>query len=126
MAKNQTQRLKPEIITEDTKCCSAITALSDYKPSQTKYAKAELTSACEEVAEARKSEAQADADAITARERTVRAEWAFHNLILGSKRQIVAQYGEDSDEVKAAGLKKKSEYKRPSRRNKITPLDKAA
>ena len=125
MAKNESQRLKPESVTEDTKRCNAIVAMSDYKPSQAKYAKGELTAACTEVTDARKAEAEADADAIKTRERTVRAEWALHNLVLGAKEQVVAQYGNEADEVKTVGLKKKSEYKRPTRKN-VTPLSKAA
>jgi hypothetical protein len=48
-----------------------------------------------------------------ARDAANAAEWALHNLILGAKDQVIAQYGEDSDQVQAIGLKKKSEHKRP-------------
>jgi hypothetical protein len=44
------------------------------------------------------------------------AEWEFHNAILGAKTQVTAQFGDDSDELAALGLKKKSEYKSPTRR----------
>ena len=43
-------------------------------------------------------------------------EWEFHNAMLGAKMQVTAQFGDDSDEVQAIGLKKKSEYKAPTRR----------
>ena len=71
----------------------------------------------------RKTESQANAAADVARQAALRAEWFFHNLVLGAKGQVKAQYGEDSDEMKTIGLKKKSEYKRPVRRK---TLDKAA
>lgn len=67
-------------------------------------------------ADARTAEAKADATAKLARQAAMRAEWTFHNLVLGAKGQVKAQYGEDSDEMKTIGLKKKSEYKRPARR----------
>ncbi|MDT5263372.1 MAG: hypothetical protein QOC61_2376, partial [Acidobacteriota bacterium] len=35
-----------------------------------------------------------------------------------SKIQVTAQFGDNSDEVAAVGLKKKSEYKKPTRRSK--------
>ena len=47
-------------------------------------------------------------------------EWEFHNLILGAKDQVTAQFGRDSNEVQAVGLKKASERKAPQRRSKPT------
>ena len=49
---------------------------------------------------------------------TVAAQWAFHDIILDVKNQAKAQFGADSDEVAALGLKKKSERKSPSRSSK--------
>ncbi|MFZ5911720.1 MAG: hypothetical protein ACOYYU_17055 [Chloroflexota bacterium] len=54
------------------------------------------------------------------------AEWEFHNMLLGVKTQVAAQYGADSDQVSAGstyqvqalGLKKKSERKAPGRKAK--------
>jgi hypothetical protein len=46
----------------------------------------------------------------------VAAEWEFHNLMLGAKDQVIAQFGRDSNEVQAIGLKKSSERKAPQRR----------
>lgn len=58
---------------------------------------------------------QGAADA--ARDHAVAAEWEFHNAVLGMKDQVRAQYGSDSDQVQALGLKKKSKYRAPARRN---------
>lgn len=123
MIKQEARRLQPTVITEDTTCCDSIVGLEDYDPKQTKYAKTKLEEAKKAVTDSRKAEAQADSAAKHAREAAMRAEWAFHNLVLGAKGQVKAQYGEDSDEMKTIGLKKKSEYKRPARRKS---LDKAA
>jgi hypothetical protein len=46
------------------------------------------------------------------------AERDFHNAILGAKDQVKAQFGKDSNELQALGLKKASEYKRPSPKKK--------
>jgi hypothetical protein len=56
----------------------------------------------------------------------VAKEWAFHNLVLGAHKQVVAQFGDDSDEVQAIGLEKKSEYKAPGRNGKAQPVALAA
>jgi hypothetical protein len=58
-------------------------------------------------------EAQKQADLDAARDDSTAAEWAFHNAILGAKDQVIAQFGDDSNEVQSLGLKKKSEYKSP-------------
>jgi hypothetical protein len=39
-------------------------------------------------------------------------------MMLGVKTQVVAQYGDNSDQVQALGLKKKSERKKPARKAK--------
>jgi hypothetical protein len=62
--------------------------------------------------DARVAEAQAEAAFKAARDATVAAEWAAHNVMIGVKEQVKAQYGSASDEVQALGLKKKTEYKR--------------
>ena len=40
---------------------------------------------------------------------------ALHEGILNAKLQVLAQFGADSFEIKALGLKRISEHKRPSR-----------
>ena len=44
------------------------------------------------------------------------AEWEFHNTVLAMKENVRGQYGSDSDQAQAVGLKKKSDRKRPSRK----------
>lgn len=58
-------------------------------------------------------EAQKQADLDAARDDATAAEWDFHNGILGAKDQVIAQFGDDSNEVQGVGLKKKSDYKSP-------------
>jgi hypothetical protein len=48
------------------------------------------------------------------------AEWAFHNAVLAMKEVVRGQFGSDSNEARAVGLKKKSDRKRPVR-SKTTP-----
>ncbi len=50
------------------------------------------------------------------RDEAVAAEVEYHNAILRSRDQVVAQFGKDSNEVQAVGLKKVSEYRKPKRR----------
>ena len=126
MAKEEIRRVQPEIISEDQDCHAAVKGLSDYKPSDTTFAKTALQAASDDLDDAHEKETQAETAWQAARDRAVKAEWTFHNLVLGTKIQVKAQYGDDSDEIKSLGLKKKSEYKRPTRKAKTVPLPKAA
>lgn len=126
MAKNESKRLKPKLQAADLKCCNCVLGLTGYAPAQSKYSKAGINDTIKEVEAARTAETRINAAAKRARQRAVRAEWDLHNLTLGVKLQVMAQFGEDSDEVMVTGLKKKSQYKRPARRKEISPLDKVA
>lgn len=50
------------------------------------------------------------------------AEWNFHNAVLAMKEAVRGQYGSDSDEAQAIGLKKKSDRKRPIRQKAATAV----
>jgi hypothetical protein len=41
-------------------------------------------------------------------------------MMLAVKEQVIAQFGSDSNEAHLLGLKKKSEYARPSRKKDAT------
>jgi hypothetical protein len=83
MKRIETKRLAADITAANLKCYAKIQSLKGYKSAKS-----------------------------SARNRAVAAEWDLHNKILGAKKQVVALYGEDSDEVQAVGLKKKSDWKR--------------
>lgn len=112
MAKDETKRLAPGVLIEDEEIYASVKGFPDYAPANANYAQAKLDAAHAELEAAHHASVQADA----ARDTFVAKQWQFHNLILGTKDQVVAQYGPDSDEVQAIKLKKKSEYKRPTRK----------
>jgi hypothetical protein len=111
MATNQISRLKPSILQTDKDSYAALETIEGYNPANFQYAIAALIAANEDLNAAEQLEAQANVAATTARINAMTKEWEFHKLILGAKDQVLAQFGRDSDEVKAVGLKKKSEYK---------------
>lgn len=119
MAKDQTRRIKPSVLQDDRDALAAIKAFTNYAPANTEYALAKLETKATAMNTARETEAQKRDEADAARDDATTAEWAFHNYILAAKKQVLAQYGEDSNEAQAVGLKKKSEWKSPSR--KTTP-----
>lgn len=126
MKRIETKRLAADITTANLKCNAKIKTLKGYKSAKAEFSTEQLAAAEEELTEAREAEAQAEQAMTTARNRAVAAEWALHNKILGAKKQVVALYGEDSDEVQAVGLKKKSDWKRSGGRKAKTGALKAA
>ena len=125
MAKNQTRRLSSQVVAQDKASLAALQDIDDYKPTNAAYKVADIAIADEAVDKDRTKETQLAADAKNARDHAVTSEWKLHNLILGAKKQVVAQYGEDSDEVQAVGLKKKSAYKTGGKK-KVVTFNKAA
>ena len=116
MGQDQTRRLAPKIIQEDIAALSAIQGITGYTPANTAYALTALTAKLTGMNTAQATETQKQGDADAARDASNAAEWVFHNAILGSKAQIKAQFGEDSDQWQALGMTKKSERKKPARK----------
>ncbi|HYY59074.1 MAG TPA: hypothetical protein VE842_17220 [Pyrinomonadaceae bacterium] len=119
MARNQSKRLSPIKIEADEKGFAALQAFTSYTPINHAYSLSAVGAAHAELEELRNLEERAAAAAAAARDNTVAKEWEFHNLMLGVKEQVIAQFGKDSDEVQALGLKRKSEYKPPKRRSTL-------
>ena len=115
---NQSTRLRPSQVRTDTDAFAALQAITAYAPANTAYTVAKITAAQASLASAQQVEAQAMAAAAAARDDAVAREYEFHNLMLGAKDQVIAQFGPDSNEAQALGRKKKSEYSRPTRRAK--------
>jgi hypothetical protein len=118
MAKDETRRLKPSIIEDDKRAFSALQAISNYQPANSDYMIDKVTLHLQTMEAARATEAQAAAALNAARDRMISAEWMFHNAMLGVKQQVIAQFGQDANEVQALGLKKKSDRKSPTRMKK--------
>ena len=117
MARNQSKRLPPGKIEADENVFVALQIIPNYTPINSTYTVNAVKAAYNELLSLRSAEAQAQAQAQAARDNAVAKEWEFHNLMLGVKEQVIAQYGKDSSEVQALGLKRKSEYKPPKRRS---------
>jgi hypothetical protein len=118
MAKNQNVRLRPQFLHEDRNVHTALQSLTDYAPANSAYTKTALAASLAAMKSAQDAELAAQNALAAARDAANAAEWDFHNAILSAKDQVVAQYGKDSDQVQALGMKKKSERKTPIRKNK--------
>ncbi len=122
MAKDQTRRLTPKELKADKDMVAALATLSPaYAPANAAYSLALIQSTQTAMNTAQNVEVQKQADANAARDAANTAEWLLHNKMLEAKKQVAAQYGSDSDQLQAIGLKKKSEYKKPTKKKPATP-----
>jgi hypothetical protein len=117
MARNQSKRLPPVKLEADESGFAALQTISSYTPINPAYSLEAVKATHIELENLRRAEAQAQAVMVAARDGAVAKEWEFHNLMLGVKEQIIAQFGKDSNEVQALGLKRKSDYKPPTRKS---------
>ena len=115
MAKNETRRINPQVISDDVDALAALKGIEEYDPGDKDYAAAKLDALKTAMETAQEAETQADAAVKNARDAATAAEWEFHNAMLRAKEFVIGQFGKDSDEVQAIGLKKKSEYRTPTR-----------
>jgi hypothetical protein len=116
MAKNEAIRIRPVVLQADLDAQIALQAISDYKPANAAYAKTVADAKLTAMRAAQTAEVNAMNALATARDAAAAAEWEFHNIMLGVKTQVMAQYGDSSDQMQALGLKKKSERKKPAAR----------
>jgi hypothetical protein len=121
MAKNQTKRLRPSQVQLNKDHFAALKNISNYAPANPAYATAAITTAETDLNNKATLESQTTAAAASARDDAVASEWQHHNLMLGARDQVIAQFGRDSNEAQAVGLKKKSEYKSPGRKSTKPP-----
>mgnify|MGYP006372224839 FL=1 len=116
MAINENKRLAPIILKADQNAYISLSDFKGYQPANPDCTREHLAQTLEEMRLARQKELQLEGALAAARDASRQAEWRFHNAMLDVKAQVIAQYGANSDEVQALGLKKKSERRKPSRR----------
>lgn len=118
MAKNETKRIRPTQVQTNKDDFANLRTITRYAPANPDYAVDKIQASENKLDVNAQLEAQANVAAKNARDNAVGSEWEHHNLMLGARDQIVAQFGRDSNEAQAVGLKKKSEYKSPGRKGK--------
>ncbi len=115
---NENKRLRPAQIEADRAAFEALKTIAGYAPANPAFALAKIAEAEAAMREAQAAEARAAAEAEARRDDATGSEWEFHNLMIGVKDQVTAQFGRDSNEVQSVGRKKSSERKAPTRRAK--------
>ena len=118
-AQDKTRRLPSQLITQDITSLHGLQTISTYNTTRADASVANLQQAYQTML----AQQQAETEKLTlyraAADAARLAEWEFHNAVLAMKEVIRGQYGSDSDQAQAVGLKKKSERKRPSRKKSV-------
>ncbi len=111
-----TRRLRPQIISQDIDSFHGLQTVSTYNTTRADASVAKLQEVYQAMLISQQTETEKLALYRAAADAARLAEWEFHNAVLAMKEVVRGQYGSDSDQAQAVGLKKKSDCKRPSRK----------
>lgn len=109
------KRLSKKLLQEDIEAYAALQAIAEYRPSNPEFELADVEASHRLMGAKQTDEVQKETAAKASRDDASDSERAFHNMILGAKNQVKAQFGENSNEYASLGLKKKDEYRRGKR-----------
>jgi len=118
MVTPQHRRLPAHVLQADLHSFTALKAIIGYAPSNTAYTLTAVNELHARMTAAEEIELHAANTYAAARDDAVALQREFHDMVTNVKTQTKAQFGDDSNEVAALGLKKKSERKSPTRQRK--------
>jgi hypothetical protein len=116
---NTTNRLRPLVISQDVTSLHGLQTIGTYDTSRADASVANIQQAYQAMLTQQQAETEKLALYRAAADAARLAEWEFHNAILAMKEVVRGQYGSDSDQAQAIGLKKKSDRKRPTRKKSV-------
>ena len=113
---NETRALRPQELQDDLDALAALKVMAGYAPVDTNLTPANLQATADDREGKETTHSQTIDAEKAARDNKVAAQWLLHNRILKAKKAVVGQFGEDSNEAQAVGLKKKSEKAKPKKK----------
>ncbi|MFN6566169.1 hypothetical protein [Dendronalium sp. ChiSLP03b] len=113
------RRLPPQTISQDVTSFHGLQTISTYNTTRADASEANLQLTYQAMLTQQQTENEKLALYRAAADAARLAEWEFHNAVLAMKEVVRGQYGSDSDQAQAVGLKKKSERKRPTRKKSV-------
>jgi len=116
---DKTRRLRPQLISEDVTSWHGLQTITTYNTTRADADAAKLQQAYQVMLSSQQTETEKLTLYRAAADAARLAEWEFHNAVLAMKEVVRGQYGSDSDQAQAVGLKKKSDRKRSSRKKSV-------
>ncbi|MEH2355462.1 hypothetical protein [Nostoc sp.] len=114
-----TRRLRLQVISQDITAFHGLQTVSTYDTSRSNASVANIQQTYQAMLALQQAETEKLALYRAAVDAARLAEWEFHNAVLAMKEVVRGQYGSDSDQAQAVGLKKKSNRKRPTRKKSV-------
>lgn len=112
---NTSRRLSAQLLDQDIDALNGFNTVQDYSTQRKEATPEALQQAYQTMLAQQQIETEKLALYRAAADAARLAEWEFHNAILAMKEVVRGQFGTDSNEAQAVGLKKKSDRKRPTR-----------
>lgn len=112
---NTNRRLSPPVISQDVDSLNGLNTVGNYSTTRLDASTSTLQQAYQAMLTQQEEETEKLAMYRASADAARLAEWEFHNAILAMKEVVRGQFGSDSNEAQAVGLKKKSARKRPIR-----------
>lgn len=110
------RKISPKVLRKDMETHDAIQGFATYSPTNPSITHESLSDLSAKVNALRTKSVQTETTYNATIESLRSAERAFHDAIMTSKVAVLGQYGKDSNEAKAIGLKRTSERKQPKRK----------
>lgn len=112
---NTSRRLAAQLLSQDVDALNGLNTIASYTTPRHEATPAALHQTYQTMLAQQQIETEKLALYRAASDAARLAEWEFHNAILAMKEVVRGQFGSDSNEAQAVGLKKKSDRKRPAR-----------
>ena len=118
MSKTPSGRVPAKVINEDIQAFLGLGTIQGYAPHDPDLTLEAITATHEELMADRAALVRAKIALDIIRDKIGNTEQRFHGQMRGAKDSVRGQYGEDSNELAAMGLKKASEKKKSNGRSK--------
>jgi hypothetical protein len=113
------KRIASTILNADRTALNNLTGLAAYAPRRPSFTTEKAVAANDAILLLQTKVDRLRSELAVAIDTITEAEHLFHDIMLGAKDEVIAQFGASSDEVQALGLKRRSDRRAPKRRTVI-------
>ena len=112
MSKAPSKRVPAQVLADDIQAFHALATIEGYAPHDPNLKREAVNAAFEQLFADQAAFVRAQVALDAARDKLASSEQNAHHKMLGVKGAVGGQYGDDSNEYAALGMKKKSERKK--------------
>ena len=112
MSSTNSGRVPPQVLADDIQAFHALATIEGYAPHDPELKLDAVTATFDELAADQAALVRAQVAMDAARDKLAHTEQRAHAKMLKVKDSVCSQYGDDSNEYAALGMKKKSERKK--------------